>query len=35
MHVVSPAPRPMRLGEMLLSRQIITADDLSRALELQ
>ena len=35
MHAVSEAPRPMRLGEMLLSRQLITTDDLSRALELQ
>ena len=35
MHAVSEAPRQMRLGEMLLSRQLITTDDLSRALELQ
>ena len=35
MHAVSEAPRSMRLGEMLLSRQLITTDDLSRALELQ
>lgn len=35
MQAVSGAPRPMRLGEILLSRQLLTSEDLEKALELQ
>ena len=35
MQAVSGAPAPMRLGEILLSRGLLTTDDLDRALELQ
>ena len=35
MQVVPRAPRPMRLGELLISRQVVTVEDLDRALELQ
>jgi general secretion pathway protein E len=35
MQAVPGAPRPLRLGELLLSRQLVTSDDLERALELQ
>src|SRR4051794_32767971 len=35
MQAVSGAPSPMRIGELLLSRGFLTAEDLERALELQ
>lgn len=33
--VVPEVPRPMRIGEMLLARGVVTGEDLDRALELQ
>ncbi len=35
MQAVSGAPSPQRIGEILISRGMLTADDLDRALELQ
>src|SRR5919199_3862764 len=35
MQAVSGAPSPQRIGEMLISRGMLTAEDLERALELQ
>ncbi|MBC8167749.1 MAG: Flp pilus assembly complex ATPase component TadA, partial [Bryobacteraceae bacterium] len=35
MLAVVGAPRPMRIGEILLSRGVVSAEDLDRALELQ
>ena len=35
MQAVSGAPTPQRIGEILLSRGVVSNDDLVRALELQ